>query len=84
VVLRRMDHLTVSPLGEDPGMRNDTTDLPGDPMLTSRFEPCHAFLADLPGSPVCAGCGWLDGEHTARANVHRLPRRAAPPRRLAS
>ena len=84
VVLRRINHLTVSPSGEDLGMRNDLTDLPRDAALTSWFEPCHSFLADQPGSPVCAGCGWLDGEHAPAANVRRLPRRTTLPRRLAS
>ena len=33
--------------------------------VNSRWEPCPAFSAAGPGSPVCAGCGWLDGEHSA-------------------
>jgi len=67
-------------------MLNQLTDLPGEIELTGRFEPCHAFLRDIPGSPVCAGCGWLDTEHTSGANVRRLPRRGrtTPRRRLAS
>ena len=44
-------------------MRNDTIDLP----LNTRFEACHSFEGEQPGSPVCAGCGWLDAEHAAGA-----------------
>jgi hypothetical protein len=87
VVLRRIAHLGVSRWGEDLGMLNlldDVTDLPADRALAGRFEPCHALLRDHAGSPVCGDCGWLDGEHTAGANVRRLPRRTNAARRLAS
>jgi len=62
-------------------MQNQLTDLPHHLELTGRFEACHAFLRDIPGSPVCVECGWLDTEHAAGANVRRLPERAAATRR---
>jgi hypothetical protein len=52
-----------------------------------RWEACGGFSPDSDGSPVCADCGWLAGEHTPGANVRRLPTavpKARRPRRLAS
>ncbi len=86
VVEGRFNYLGVSPVVEDLGMLNLFTDLPVDAelTLTGRFEPCHGFRRDVPGSPVCGGCGWLDTEHPAGTNVRGLPKRAPAPRRLAS
>jgi hypothetical protein len=62
-------------------MLNDTIN---EVPVASRWEPCGNFSADHSSSPVCAACGWLDGEHGPGATVHQLPNRVTPARRLAS
>ncbi|HEV7524517.1 MAG TPA: hypothetical protein VGP92_06100 [Acidimicrobiia bacterium] len=58
--------------------------------MSGTFEACAEFGGPGDGSPVCAGCGWLETEHDhGGAEVRALPvRRAkhsgAAPRRLAS
>ena len=34
--------------------------------LQTRFEPCGAFADAGDADPICADCGWLHDEHTAR------------------
>ena len=59
-------------------------------LVSASFEACAAFAAMGDGSPVCAGCGWLEAEHDHDlAEVRSLPtreRRRQPraPKRLAS
>jgi hypothetical protein len=31
-------------------------------LVSASYEPCASF-APADGSPICARCGWLDGEH---------------------
>jgi hypothetical protein len=56
--------------------------------LSATFEACAAFDDAGDGSPVCAACGWLEGEHEPEAaEVRALPTRTLPrrtPTRLAS
>ncbi len=58
-------------------------------LVNSSFEACAEFAA-ADATPVCAGCGWLEADHTDRhdhdAEVHALRTRpvAARPKRLAS
>ena len=56
--------------------------------VSARFEACAAFDDAGDGSPVCAACGWLEGEHEPEAaEVRALPTRTRPrrtPTRLAS
>ncbi|MGO9877055.1 MAG: hypothetical protein ACLPVY_25035 [Acidimicrobiia bacterium] len=69
-------------------MPDNTIEVLSDPTLdqpvTARWEACEAFSSDDSGSPVCAACGWLDGEHGTDAVVHQLPGRFVLARRLAS
>ena len=70
-------------------MTDLTTDLTNTDagLAVGRWEQCGAFAADGPGSPVCAGCGWLRDDHAESAVIRRLPtrvRRSAQTRRLAS
>jgi len=59
-------------------------------LVSTAFEACAEFGGPGDGSPVCAGCGWLDNEHRREpeiAEVVALPVRAgSAPRskRLAS
>ncbi len=57
-------------------------------LVSTTFEACADFGATADGSPVCAECGWLEGEHqTPDAEVHTLPARrkaVRAPKRLAS
>ncbi len=59
-----------------------------DTLVSTTFEACAEFGAGTDGSPVCAGCGWLEAEHEAPdADVHTLPARrpaVRTPKRLAS
>jgi hypothetical protein len=42
-------------------------------LVSASFEPCTSF-ASADTTPVCAACGWLDGEHEpAIAEVLSLP-----------
>jgi hypothetical protein len=34
--------------------------------LATRFEPCGGFVDAGEADPICADCGWLHDEHTAR------------------
>ncbi len=68
-------------------MRNDTLTLTAADHVESRWEACGGFTADGAGTPVCAECGWLAGEHATGAVLHRMPAAvtgARRPRRLAS
>jgi hypothetical protein len=56
-------------------------------LVSGAFEACVEFSALDHGSPVCAGCGWLEAEHDhGIAEVRALPARRAAraPKRLAS
>ncbi len=56
-------------------------------LVSASFEACGAFVTPGDGSPVCAGCGWLEPEHRAEpTEVHTLQprRRTHQPERLAS
>jgi hypothetical protein len=61
-------------------------------LVSATFEACANYSADANGSPVCAGCGWLEPDHgDALGELRALPvRRPAgrvtrtTPKRLAS
>ena len=47
--------------------------------VSTTFEACAAFDDAGDGSPVCAACGWLEGEHEPEAaEVRALPTRMLP------
>jgi len=65
----------------------------GNELVSATFEACAAFGPTGDGSPVCAGCGWLETEHDTvvvhvpSAEIHTLtPRRPSrrAEKRLAS
>ncbi len=56
-------------------------------LVSGAYEACAEFSVPADGSPVCAGCGWLETEHDhGIAEVTTLPTRhaARAPKRLAS
>ena len=56
-------------------------------LVSGTFEACAEFSDPGDGSPVCAGCGWLEAEHDhGIAEVRSLPTRRTTrtPKRLAS
>jgi len=69
-------------------MQTTDTHFAGNDLVSSLFEACGAFATSPEGTPVCAGCGWLEAEHAPEiAEVRSLPARQrapASPRRLAS
>jgi hypothetical protein len=73
-------------------MQTMTPDDLANGLISTSFEACSAFGPVDHGSPVCAGCGWLDAEHAPEpagsglGEVHVLPRRRARavPKRMAS
>jgi hypothetical protein len=76
----------VRPMTDDRRDDDVMTDL-----VTSRWEPCHAFAPEVADSQdadsqICGECGWLHDDHERIAAVRRLPVRPsrALPRRLAS
>jgi len=68
-------------------MLRDMQMIQGNELVSTTFEACAEFGPTGDGSPVCAGCGWLETEHETKAEVHTLtPRRPAraTAKRLAS
>ena len=56
-------------------------------LVSGSFQACVEFSGSGDGSPVCAGCGWLEAEHdhgVAEVRTLPAPRVARPPKRLAS
>jgi hypothetical protein len=37
-------------------------------LVTASYEACASF-APADGSPICAGCGWLEHEHTIAVSI---------------
>jgi len=65
----------------------DMQTIDANELVSGAFEACAEFSGPADGSPVCAGCGWLEAEHDhGIAEVTSLPTREAAraPRRLAS
>jgi hypothetical protein len=59
-------------------MLRDMQTITVNELVSATFEACVEFETVGDGSPVCAGCGWLEAEHEPGvAEVHTLPTRPA-------